>query len=700
MAASTQTLPLNGVIRNTDVILATGVIGMLFIMVVPLPQIILDLLLAMSISIGVLILFVALFTASSLEFSSFPTVLLISTLFRLSLNIASTRLILLEGHQGSHAAGAIIKAFGEFVVGGNIIVGIIVFLILVIINFVVITKGTGRIAEVAARFTLDAMPGKQMAIDADLNAGLIDDQDAKNRRSKIQRESDYFGALDGATKFVRGDAVAGLIITSINILGGLLIGTTQYDMSAGDAFDSYATLTVGDGLVSQIPALIISIAAGIAVTKASSENRISEDLKSQVFSNTQALFVVSAVLLLFALIPGLPIVPFLMLAILTFFLAQVSRKAQGQLEFEREQEQQLELQRELTEEPEDVAELLPMDVLGLELGYGLIPLVDEEQDGELLKRIKAIRRQTALDFGYIVPPIHIKDNLELSPGEYSITIKGIEVARAELMVGHYLAMKTGDVDEEIPGVDTVEPAFGLPAIWITAEDEERAQFAGYTVVDQPTVLATHITEILKNHAHEFIGRQETQRLLDSFAKNEPKIVEELVPGQLLLGTVQKVIQNLLREQVSIRDLHTILETLADASHVTKDADLLTEHVRQALSRQITRQYQTPDGMLPLITFSQELENQIAAAIQDSGQGSYLGLNPNVAQTVITRIDGLLEQFTINNYQPILLCSPLIRPHVKKLVERFIPNLIVISHNEVAPDVRIEALGMVQLGGEE
>ena len=341
-----------------------------------------------------------------------------------------------------------------------------------------------------------------------------------------------------------------------------------------------------------------------------------------------------------------------------------------------------------------------MDVLGLELGYGLIPLVDEEQDGELLKRIKAIRRQTALDFGYIVPPIHIKDNLELSPGEYSITIKGIEVARAELMVGHYLAMKTGDVDEEIPGVDTVEPAFGLPAIWITAEDEERAQFAGYTVVDQPTVLATHITEILKNHAHEFIGRQETQRLLDSFAKNEPKIVEELVPGQLLLGTVQKVIQNLLREQVSIRDLHTILETLADASHVTKDADLLTEHVRQALSRQITRQYQTPDGMLPLITFSQELENQIAAAIQDSGQGSYLGLNPNVAQTVITRIDGLLEQFTINNYQPILLCSPLIRPHVKKLVERFIPNLIVISHNEVAPDVRIEALGMVQLGGEE
>ncbi len=699
MASSTSS-PQISTFRNSDIALAAGVISILLIMVVPLPEIILDLLIAMSITIGVLILFVALFTASSLDFSSFPTVLLISTLFRLSLNVASTRLILLNGNQGPSAAGAIIKSFGEFVVGGNVIVGIIVFLILVIINFVVITKGTGRIAEVAARFTLDAMPGKQMAIDADLNAGLIDETEAKDRRSRIQRESDYFGALDGASKFVRGDAIAGLIITSINILGGLLVGITQFGMTAGDAFQSYATLTVGDGLVSQIPALIISIAAGIAVTKASAENKISVDLRAQIFGNVQALYVASVVLLAFALIPGLPTVPFLLLSLVTFFLARSSKTQSEQAALQMEADSELQLQQELSEEPEDIASLLPIDVLGLELGYGLIPLVDEEQDGELLKRVKAIRRQMALDFGFIVPPLHIKDNLELSPGEYSITIKGIEVARAELMVGHFLAMKTGEVDEEIPGVDTVEPAFGLPAIWIASEDEERAQFAGYTVVDQPTVLATHITEILKTHAHEFIGRQEAQKLLDSFAKSEPKVVEELVPGLLPLGVVQKVLQNLLRELISIRDLHTVLETLADASYVTKDPDLLTEHVRQALSRQITRQYQTPDGMLPLITLSQELENQIANSIQDSGQGAYLGLSPAVAQMIINGIDSMMEQFTLNNYQPLLLCSPLIRPHVRRLVERFLPNLVVLSHNEVAQDVRIEALGMVELVGNE
>ena len=696
--AAGSSIPLNNVIKNSDVALAGGVIGMLLIMVVPLPEIILDLMIALSISIAVLILFVSLFTGSALEFSSFPSVLLIATLFRLSINIASTRLILLEGHQGAGAAGSIINAFGEFVVGGNQIVGIIVFLILVIINFVVITKGTGRIAEVAARFTLDAMPGKQMAIDADLNAGLIDDSEARTRRRVIQRESDYFGALDGASKFVRGDAIAGLLITAIYILGGLLVGVTQCSMSAGDAFDSYATLTIGDGLVSQIPALIISVAAGIAVTKASSESKLSIDLQTQIFSNVQALYVVAAVLFAFALIPGLPVVPFMLLAIVTFFLAQASKRSNERVATEEQEAEQLRIQQEISEEPEDIASLLPIDILGLELGYGLIPLVDEEQDGELLKRIKAIRRQIAMDYGYIVPPLHIKDNLELSPGEYSITIKGIEVARSEMMVGHFLAMKTGDVDEEIPGVDTVEPAFGLPAVWIAAEDEERAQFSGYTVVDLPTVLATHITEILKNHAFEFIGRQEAQKLLDSHSQTEPKVVEELVPNVVTLGIVQKVLQNLLKEQVSIRDLHTILETLADVGNLTKDADLLTEHVRQALSRQITRQYQTPDGLLPLITMNQELENQVAGAIQDSGQGAYLGLNPNVAQAIINGLDEKMEQFSFNNYQPLLLCSPLIRPHMKKLVERFIPNLVVLSHNEVAQDVRIEALGVVDITG--
>ncbi len=696
MAVGSNTASLSGLSRNSDVLLAVGVISVLMIMVVPLPEILMDLLLALSITLGVLILFVALFTANALEFSSFPTVLLIATLFRLSLNVASTRLILLNGNKGYDAAGTVIKSFGEFVVGGNQIVGIIVFLILVLINFVVITKGAGRIAEVAARFTLDAMPGKQMAIDADLNAGLIDETQARERRQYVQRESDFYGAMDGASKFVRGDAIAGLIITTINILGGLLIGVTQFGMSSGDAFETYATLTIGDGLVSQIPALIISIAAGIAVTKASAENKLSVDLGKQVFSNAQALNVSAALLLAFAIIPGLPVLPFLTLGIITGGLAFFARQDNFRNQQAEEAQAQLKLQQEIEEEPENIESLLPIDLLGLELGYGLIPLVDEEQDGELLKRIKAIRRQMATDYGYVVPPMHIKDNLELSPGEYSITIKGIEVARAELMVGHFMAMKTGEVDEEISGVDTVEPAFGLPAIWITSEDEERAQFAGYTVVDLPTVLATHITEILKNHSFEFLGRQETQKLLDTFGQSNPKVIEELVPGQLNLGVVQKVLQNLLREQVSIRDLHTILETLADVANLTKDPDLLTEHVRQALSRQLTRQYQTPDGMLPLITMSQELENQVASSIQDTGHGSYLGLNPNMAQLIINNTEALIEQFELNNYQPLLLCSPLIRPHVKKLLERFIPNLVVLSHNEVAPDVRIEALGVVEL----
>ncbi|MBF0277578.1 MAG: flagellar biosynthesis protein FlhA [SAR324 cluster bacterium] len=694
MAVQTD-LSIGRLTKNSDFLLAAGVISILLIMVLPLPEVVIDLLLAMSITIGVLILFVALFTSSALEFSSFPTVLLISTLFRLSLNVASTRLILLNGNQGPKAAGAVINAFGEFVAGGNQIVGIIIFLILVLINFIVITKGAGRIAEVAARFTLDGMPGKQMAIDADLNAGLIDEQQAKSRRSQVQREADFYGAMDGASKFVRGDSIAGLIISAINIVGGLLVGTTQFGMSAGDAFGTYTTLTIGDGLVSQIPALIISVAAGMVVTKASAENKLSIDLQKQVFNNVQALFVASIVLLAFAVVPGLPTVPFLVISIATGALALYARQNNQRAEQEILVQEEAEAQQKIDEEPEDIASLLPIDVFGLELGYGLIPLVDEEQDGELLKRVKSIRRQMALDFGFIVPPLHIKDNLELAPGEYSITIKGIEVGRAELMVGQYLAMKTGEVDEEISGVDTVEPAFGLPAIWISPDDEEDAQFAGYTVVDIPTVLATHVTEILKNYAHEFLGRQETQRLLDNFAQNEPKVVEELVPGLLSLGAVQKVLQNLLRERVSIRDLHTTLEILADMAPLTKDPDLLTEYARQSMARPITRQYQTPDGQLPLITMSQEIEDQIAHAIQDTGHGTYLGLDPETAQLIINKIEGLMEPFSINNYQPILLSSPLIRPHVKRLTERFIPNLVVLSHNEIAADVRIESMGVIE-----
>ncbi|MBI3993396.1 MAG: flagellar biosynthesis protein FlhA, partial [Candidatus Lambdaproteobacteria bacterium] len=602
--------------------------------------------------------------------------------------------ILGYGHQGLDAAGTVIRAFGGFVVGGNFVVGIIIFLILVIINFVVITKGAGRIAEVAARFTLDAMPGKQMAIDADLNAGIIDDKEAKMRRARIQQEADFYGAMDGSSKFVRGDAIAGLIITAVNIVGGLVIGIFQHGMDVNSALDTYTILTVGDGLVAQIPALIVSVAAGIAVTKASMDQHLSEEMKTQLLGNHRALAVASIVIFGFAIIPGMPFFPLVVVATATGTLALVTFTSKQRVTAHEAEAHALEEQREAEEAPEDIEALLPIDMLGLELGYGLIPLVDAEQDGEMLERIKSIRRQIALELGIIVPPIHIKDNLELAPGGYSLTLKSVEVGRGEVLLAHLLAMKTGDVDEELPGIDTIEPAFGLPALWINAEEQERAQLAGYTVVDLPTVLATHLMEVIKRHAPEFLGRQEAQRLIDNFAKAEPKVVEELIPNVLSLGVVQKVMQNLLRERVSIRDMHSILETLADMGHVTKDPDLLTEYVRQAMSRTITRQYQTPDGTLPLVSLSQEREEQLANAIQSSPHGTYLGLDPEVAQDIIQEVEGQLERFSVLNYQPILLCSPLIRPHVKRLTERFIPSLVVLSHNEISNDVRIESLGLV------
>ena len=446
--------------------------------------------------------------------------------------------------------------------------------------------------------------------------------------------------------------------------------------------------------MAQIPALIVSLAAGIASTKTSGDNTLSEDIRKQLTGNYRAMSVASAVIFGFAIIPGMPTFPLLVVSAGTGVLAYLVHRSRQETQVEQEESAALEALQAAEEAPEDIEGLLPIDRLGIELGFGLIPLVDAEQDGELLERIKSIRRQLAMEMGFIVPPIHIKDNLELSPGGYSIVIKGVEVGRAEVLLDHVLAMKTGDVDEEVPGVDTIEPAFGLPALWVIPEDQERAQFAGYTVVDLPTVLATHLIEIIKRHAPEFLGRQEAQRLIDNFAKNEPKVVEELIPNVLSLGVAQKVLQNLLRERVSIRDLHTVLETLADMGGLTKDPDLLTEYVRQNMARTITRQYQTPDGTLPLISLSQDWEDSMAGAIQTTAQGTYLGLDPEMAQTIIQSVEGQMERFTVLNYQPILLCSPLIRPHVKRLTERFIPNLVVLSHNEVSHDVRIESLGLV------
>ncbi len=684
---------IQGLARNSDVILAFGVIGILVIMVIPIPTILLDMFLSFNITLAVVVLLVAMYTLNPLEFSVFPSLLLLATLLRLSLNVASTRLILLHGNEGTAAAGQVIRAFGSFVVGGNYVVGMVVFLILVIINFVVITKGATRIAEVAARFTLDAMPGKQMSIDADLNAGLITDIEAKTRRADISREADFYGAMDGASKFVRGDAIAGIVITLINILGGLVIGVLQQGMSVSTAAQNYTLLTVGDGLVSQIPALIISTAAGLVVTRAASNTHLGNDMISQLTGQPRAVAIASGVLIFFGFIPGLPTIPFIMLGCLAGGLAYMTFEGKKAVMLkEEEDEEAVEKGKGL----EKVEELLPLDLLELEVGYGLIPLVDTEQGGELLERVKSIRRQFALEMGMIIPPMHIRDNLQLKPNQYSIIIKGVEIAGGELMPGYYLAMNPGDVKAEIEGIPTKEPAFGIPALWIGEKDKEKAQIAGYTVVDLSTMIATHISEVLKTHACELLGRQEVQSLLDNLALNHPKVVEELVPNLLSLGGVQKTFQNLLKEQVSIRDLLSIVETLADYAPITKNVDILTEYVRQRLARSITKQYKTPEGDIPLMTLDAEIEELVNNAIQHTEHESYLSLEPALAQKILAQLNKAMGKFTSMNYQPIILCSPGIRPHLKKLTERFIPTLVVLSHNEIDKRVKLKSLGVASL----
>ena len=546
--------------KSSDISLAAAVVGILVFMIIPLPAILLDLLISLNITLALIILLASMYTLRPLELSAFPSILLLVTLFRLSLNVASTRMILIHGNEGSMAAGKVIQAFGNFVVGGNFLVGIIVFVILVAINFMVITKGAGRIAEVAARFTLDAMPGKQMSIDADLNAGLINEQEARARREEIAKEAEYYGAMDGANKFVRGDAVAGIIITLANIIGGLAIGVFQNKMSFGNAAETYTLLTIGDGLVSQIPALIISTAAGIIVSRAGAESNLGEEITSQILLQPRAVGIAAVVLFGFGIIPGLPLVPFWVLAALAGGLTYIIHRA-------IRQQQLIEQEAQISEEkaaPSEPLESLPLlDILAIEVGYGLIPLVDSEQNGELLRRIKSIRRQVADEMGIIVPPVHIQDNMQLKPGQYSILLKGNEIANGNLMTNYYLAMNPGTVEEEIDGIATTEPTYGLPALWIKESAKENAMAKGYTVVDLATVMTTHLSEIVKRHSHEFLGRQEVQQLLDNLKESHPKVVEELVPNLLSLGGVVKVLQNLLREQIPIRDLLAIMETLAD-----------------------------------------------------------------------------------------------------------------------------------------
>ena len=640
LAENTHTVgQLPGITKSSDITMAVAVVAILVFMIIPLPPMFLDLLISFNITFALIILLASMYTLRPLELSAFPSILLLITLFRLSLNVASTRIILLHGNEGAMAAGKVIQAFGNFVVGGNYLVGIIIFIILVVINFMVITKGAGRISEVAARFTLDAMPGKQMSIDADLNAGLINEQQARSRREEISREAEYYGAMDGANKFVRGDAIAGIIITLTNIIGGLAIGVFQNKMSFANAAHTYTLLTIGDGLVTQIPALIISTSAGIIVTRAGAESNLGAEITSQILFQPRAIGITSIVLFGFGIIPGLPLIPFWVLASLAGLLTLMIHRATRQ---QMQIEQEAQLMEENSVPVERLDSLPPLDALAIEVGYGLIPLVDAEQDGELLDRIKSIRRQVAYEMGIIVPPVHIQDNMQLKPGEYSILLKGNEIARGELMTNHYLAMNPGAVDEAIDGIPTHEPTYGLPALWIKDNAKENALAKGYTVVDLAAVMTTHLSEIVKRHGPEFIGRQEVQQLLDHLKDTHPKVVEELVPNSLSLGGVVKVLQNLLREQVSIRDLLLVLETLADWAPATKDLDLLTEYVRQSLARTITKMHLTRDGILQVITLDHSVESAIAAAIQQTEQGSHFALDPNTAQKVINNLAQVLK----------------------------------------------------------
>ena len=677
---------------NSEILAAIGVVGIIIIMLLPLPTMLLDLFISFNITISIIILLVSIYIIKPLDLSSFPSILLLATLFRLSLNIATTRIILLYGNEGTLAAGKVIKAFGNFVVGGNYVVGTIVFVVLVIVNLIVITKGSGRIGEVAARFNLDGMPGKQMSIDADLNAGLIDEFEAKARRKVISQEADFYGAMDGASKFVKGDAIAGIIITIINIIGGLAIGVFQNEMSISDAARTYTILTVGDGLVTQMPALIVSTAAGIVVSRAGSENRLGSTIASQILAQPRAIAIASAVLFGLGLIPGLPSIPFIIMAIIGGTIAYFLIQAEKQNDLISDKKERVKDTDTKSQEAFD--SLPPIDMLSLEVGYGLIPLVDVQQNGQLLDRIKMIRRQIAQEIGIIVPPIHIQDNIQLKSGEYSILLKGNEVGHGELMVNHYLSMDPGNADGSIEGTPTREPTFGLPAYWIKKEEKEEALTKGYTVVDLTTVLITHLSDIIKRNAHELLGRQDVQKLLDNIRVSYPKVVEELVPNLLPLGGVVRVLQNLLREQIPIRDLVTILEALGDWATMTKDIDMLTENVRHSLARTITSLYLSPEGEIPIISLDQNIERSISESIIKTEQGAYLALDPNYAQKVMNSILKLIDKFSVINHQPIIICSAQIRSHFKKFLDRFMPNVVVLSYNDIVSNARIQSLGTV------
>ncbi|WP_096435394.1 flagellar biosynthesis protein FlhA [Alteribacter populi] len=673
-----------------DLTVLLGVVTIVIMLIIPLPTGIIDFLIIVNISLALLIILVAMNTQEPLQFSIFPTLLLLVTLFRLGLNVSTTRAIL--GNHGD--AGNVIETFGQFVVGGNALVGFVIFIILVVIQFIVITKGAERVSEVGARFTLDAMPGKQMSIDADLNAGMISDTEAKERRQKIEREADFYGSMDGASKFVKGDAIAGIVIVIINIIFGLVIGMLQEGLPLASAADKYTLLTVGDGLVSQIPALLVSTATGIVVTRAASEGNLGHDVTKQLLAYPKMLYVAGITIFLLGVATPIewpiPTIVALMLGAGAFFMGKDEKVAHEQEEREETDEDR---EEDLTT-PESVVNLLQVDPIEFEFGYGLIPLADTNQGGDLLDRVVMIRRQLAIEMGMIVPVIRIRDNIQLQPNEYSIKIKGNEVAKGELLLDHFMAMSPGVDDDAITGIETVEPAFGLPALWISEDLKEQAELSGYTVVDPPSVVSTHLTEVVKNHADELLGRQETKQLVDHLNETYATLVEDVTPNPLSLGEVQKVLSRLLKEKVSIRNLPVIFETLADYGQMTKDSDLLTEYVRQGLSRQISKQFVSEDEALHVLTVSGAVEKALSDAVQQTEHGNYLALDPQNSQQIIENIMHEVERMQGMGHMPVILCSPAVRMYVRHLIERYMPQIPVLSYNELEPHVEVQSVGVV------
>lgn len=679
----------NQFLRSGEIAVVAVIVLVLVMFLIPLPSFVLDVFLSINICVGFSILLLTMHVKRSLEFSVFPSLLLITTLFRLALNVSSTRLILLNAE-----AGAVIHAFGTVVAGNNYIVGFVMFIILTVIQFMVITKGSERVAEVAARFTLDAMPGKQMSIDADLNAGMITDVEARTRRRDVEREADFYGAMDGASKFVKGDAIAGIIITIINILGGFAIGAFQKKMELLDSLQTYTLLTIGDGLVSQVPALLISTATGVLVTRSASEDNLGTDVARQLLAYPKIFSIVAGAIAVFGLMPGMPKIPFFLLAIIIGILAYSLKQLPLSGENAAQEEAAVE---EDVKKPENVASLLQVESMELEIGYRLIPLVDPSQGGDLFDRVTLIRRQTALELGMVLPPIRIRDNMQLEPTTYVIKIKGIDIAKGEIIPNYYLAMDPGIVAQPLDGIATIEPAFGLPALWITESQRDEAEIAGYTVVDPPSILATHLTEVIKSRAYELLGRQEVQSLINNVKEDYNVVVAELIPNLMTIGEIQKVLVNLLKEGIPIRNLITILETLADYAPLTKDLDSLTEFVRQALSRQITKMVQDDDGAVRVITLDPQLEQLLVRVQQEAKESLGFSMDPRLIQNIYENLGNLVQQATTSGYQPVVLCSPAVRLTFRRITERLSTKLIILSYNELIPEAEVHSIGVVEIG---